>query len=121
MKNTESKFVTDRRNALKMLGFSSAALFTGVFGNIPEAQAAEMVKTKKPSIPTGRSTVAFATGTDRRAMMFEVMKPYEKQIREGIKGKQLIIKPNMVSTTVPLCATHVDALRGYSGIRKTYV
>lgn len=111
MKNTESKFITDRRNALKMLGFSSAALFTGVFGNIPDAQAAEMVKTKKPSIPTGRSTVAFATGTDRRAMMFEVMKPYEKQIREGIKGKQLIIKPNMVSTTVPLCATHVDALR----------
>jgi uncharacterized protein (DUF362 family) len=108
----DNRFVTDRRNALKILGFSSAALFTGVFGNIPEATAAEMVKTRKPAIPTGRSNVVFATGTDRRAMMAEVMKPYEKQIREGIKGKQLIIKPNMVSTTVPLCATHVDALRG---------
>ena len=30
----------------------------------------------------------------------------------GVKGKQLIIKPNMVSTSKPLCATHVDALRG---------
>lgn len=112
MKTVDNQFVTDRRNALKILGFSSAALLTGAFGNISEAQAAEMVKPKKPVVSTGRTSVAFATGTDRRAMMFEVLAPFEKQIRTGLKGKQLIIKPNMVSTSKPLCATHVDALRG---------
>lgn len=42
---------------------------------------------------TGRSQVAFTTRTDRRAMMAGMLKPFEKQIRDGMKGKQLIIKP----------------------------
>jgi uncharacterized protein (DUF362 family) len=112
MKTLNNQLVTDRRNALKMLGLSSAALFTGAFGNITEAQAAEIVKPGKPVVSTGRTSVAFSTGTDRRAMMFEVLEPFKKQIKDGVKGKQLIIKPNMVSTSKPLCATHVDALRG---------
>jgi uncharacterized protein (DUF362 family) len=111
MKTEENNFVTGRRNALKILGLSSAALFSGVLGDIPSGKAMGMVKDKKPFVSNGRSSVAFATGTDRKTMIPEVMKPFEQQIREGIKGKQLIIKPNMVSTTVPLCATHVDALR----------
>ena len=83
MKTLNNQLVTDRRNALKILGLSSAALFTGAFGNITEAQAAEMVKPKKPVVSTGRTSVAFATGTDRRAMMFEVLEPFKKQIRDG--------------------------------------
>jgi uncharacterized protein (DUF362 family) len=114
MKTSEDKFVIGRRNAVKILGLSSAALFTGILGNIPSAEARDLesVMKKKPVVPSGRSRVAFTTGTDRRAMIAEVMTPFENQIREGMKGKQLIIKPNMVSTTTPLCATHVDALRG---------
>ncbi len=111
MKSPEEQFVIGRRNALKILGLSSAALFTGVLGGIPTAQAAEIVKNKKTIVPSGKSPVSFATGTDRRAMMFEVLKPFDQEIRKGLKGKQLIIKPNMVSTSAPLCATHVDALR----------
>ena len=110
MKTAGEQLVTDRRNVLKILGLSSAALFTG-FGNISEAEAAVIKKTKKPVVTPDRSTVAFSTGTDRKAMMFEILKPFESQIREGLKGKQLVIKPNMVSTNTPLCATHVDALR----------
>ena len=112
MKKTDNQFVTDRRNALKILGLSSVALFAGGLGGINPAQASDAKLKKKPVVFSDRSSVAFVTGTDRRAMMHEVIKPFEKQIRNGVKGKQLIIKPNMVSTTVPLCATHVDALRG---------
>jgi uncharacterized protein (DUF362 family) len=112
MKTAENKLVTGRRNAIKILGFGSAALFTGVLGNISSAVANEIGNEKKPFVSSGRSRVAFTTGTDRRGMISEVMKPFEQQIRMGIKGKQLVIKPNMVSTNVPLCATHVDALRG---------
>ena len=112
MKKTDNQFVTDRRNALKIIGLSSVALFAGSLGGLSPALASDAKPKKKPLVFSDRSTVAFTTGTDRRAMMHDVMKPFEKQIRNGVKGKQLIIKPNMVSTTVPLCATHVDALRG---------
>jgi uncharacterized protein (DUF362 family) len=44
-------------------------------------------------------------------MLFEVMKPFQNEIKSGLKKKQLIIKPNMVVTNIALCATHVDALR----------
>jgi uncharacterized protein (DUF362 family) len=44
-------------------------------------------------------------------MLYEVMKPFENEIKAGLKKKQLIIKPNMVVTNRALCATHVDALR----------
>jgi len=112
MKTSENKSVIGRRNALKILGLSSAALFTGILGDIPSAAANELGNKKKAVVASGRSRVAFTTGTDRRAMIAEVMTPFEKQIIDGMKGKQLIIKPNMVVTNTPLCATHVDALRG---------
>lgn len=61
---------------------------------------------------SGKSRVSFAVGTDRRDMVYQLMKPFEKEISEGIRGKNVIIKPNLVSTKVPLCATHPDAVRG---------
>jgi uncharacterized protein (DUF362 family) len=112
MKSTEKKLVMGRRSALKMLGLSSAAMLTGGFGSIASAGVADIKPLPKSLVKTGRSSVAFTTGTDRREMISEVMKPFEKQIRAGLKGKQLIIKPNMVVTNIALCAPHVDALRG---------
>jgi uncharacterized protein (DUF362 family) len=112
MKTKEDKLKSGRRNAIKILGLGSVAFFSGTFLNIPSLAAAEIEKNKKSVVPSGRSRVSFTTGTDRVAMINEVMKPFEQEIRKGIKGKQLVIKPNMVVTDVPLCATHVDALRG---------
>lgn len=113
MKSKEDKLKMDRRDALKMLGISSAVFFTGNPHEFSSVADEKRVESKRKVItPDGRSQVAFTTGTDRLSMIPEVMKPFEKQIRKGLKGKQLIIKPNMVLTYVPLCATHVDALRG---------
>jgi uncharacterized protein (DUF362 family) len=111
MKPTENNLVMGRRNALKMLGLSSAAMLAAGFSDISAMEPRDMKPKPKPVISDGRSTVAFAAGADRKEMLFEVLQPFEKQIRAGLKGKQLILKPNMVSTNVPLCATHVDALR----------
>ncbi len=112
MKSTEDKKLMKRREALKIFGIGSAVLFTGALGDIAAETSAEIEKNRKLIVPDGRSRVAFTTGTDRIGMISEVMQPFEQQIRKGLKGKQLIIKPNMVVTDVPLCATHVDALRG---------
>jgi hypothetical protein len=40
------------------------------------------------------------------------LKPFEDDIAEGIKGKKkVLIKPNFVSTTVQLAATHVESVK----------
>jgi len=115
MKKNEDQFTTSRRDMLKYIGLGSAAMLMGNFGFIPSVDKfeglAQPVK-RQPLNTSGRSSIAFTTGTDRRAMMAEVMKPFEAKIKAGIKGKQVLIKVNMVSTNAPLCATHVDAIRG---------
>ena len=71
----------------------------------------ETNRNQKQLAAESRSTVSFTTGTERRQMLFEVMKPFQNEIKAGLKKKQLIIKPNMVVTNIPLCAAHPDALR----------
>jgi uncharacterized protein (DUF362 family) len=110
MKSSEKQLVVGRRNALKMLGLGSAAMLSAGFGNIMAAEPLDMKKRLKPVINEGTSRVAFTTGTNRREMLFEVIKPFDKEIRAGLKGKQLVIKPNMVVTNKELCATHKDAI-----------
>lgn len=111
MESSEKQLVIGRRNALKMLGLGSAAMltvgFNDVLGKEPKADRPK----PKPLVSESRSSVAFTTGAERRQMLYEVMKPFEHEIKAGLKKKQLIIKPNMVVTNKELCATHVDALR----------
>ena len=111
MKTSEKQLVIGRRNALKMLGLGSAAMLSSGFTDILAVEPADMKARPKPVINDGRSPVAFTTGTDRYQMLFEVVKPFDKELRAGLKKKQLVIKPNMVVTNKELCATHKDALR----------
>lgn len=56
--------------------------------------------------------VSLATGTDRREMIVRALEPLEKTVREGIRGKkEILIKANLFGPD-PLCAAHVDAVRG---------
>lgn len=108
---------------LKFLGLGSVSMFMGNIGYIPSADKLdlpEFAPKKQPAPSNGRSELSFTSGTDRRAMMDEVMKPYEEFLKKGIKGKQVVIKPNMVSTNVPLCATHADAIRGVMDFLKPF-
>jgi len=111
MKTSEKHLIIGRRNAIKMLGLGSAAMLSSGFTDIMAVEPGDMKAKPKPVINDGRSPVAFTTGTDRQQMLFEVIKPFDKEIRAGLKKKQLVIKPNMVVTNTPLCATHKDALR----------
>lgn len=121
MKSKEDQLVTSRREMLKLVGIGSASIFLGEFGRIPSVDMfdnPEISANKKPVIPAERASVSLATGTDRREMIQEVLKPFEDKIRKGIKGKQVVVKVNMVSTNIPLCATHVDAIRGFMEFMK---
>jgi uncharacterized protein (DUF362 family) len=111
MKPSENQLVIGRRSALKMLGLSSAAMLSTGFSDVLGAEPKENTPKPKPLAVESNSPVSFTTGTERRQMLYEVMKPFESELKAGLKKKQLIIKPNMVVTNIPLCATHVDALR----------
>jgi uncharacterized protein (DUF362 family) len=111
MNRKDNQLIVGRRQALKMLGLGSAGMLAGGFSDILAAEPAEMKYATKSVTTPGNSSVAFTTGTDRQQMLFEVVKPFEAEIKKGLKGKQLIIKVNMVQTSKPLCATHVDAIR----------
>ncbi len=111
MKTSEKQLVIGRRNALKMLGLGSAAMLSAGFHDIMAIEPADMKAKPKLVINDGKSPVAFTTGTDRMEMLFEVIKPFESEIKAALKEKQLVIKPNMVVTNRPLCATHKDAIR----------
>lgn len=111
MNRKDKQIHVGRRNALKMLGLGSAAMLSTGFHDIFAAEPAELKAIAKPFAEAGKSPVAFTTGTDRQQMLFEVIKPFDAEIRAGLKKKQLVIKPNMVITNKELCATHKDALR----------
>lgn len=89
---------------MKILSSGSAGLVIGS-RTIAEKAFAAPPQTKK-------SRVSFVAGNDRREMIFQTLKPFEKEIEEGIQGKQIVIKPNFVWHGNPLCATHPDAIRG---------
>ena len=101
-----NNYLTHRRNFLK----GSLLLSTGLLLN--QRSSARASEAPATSIAPKRSKVSFATGTDRREMMNQVLTPFKDVIAEGIKGKQILIKPNFVTTNNQLCATHVDAVRG---------
>jgi uncharacterized protein (DUF362 family) len=111
MKASEKQLIIGRRNVLKMMGLGSVAMLSAGFGDIQSIEPSDMKPRPKPVINPGNSPVAFTTGTDRHEMLFEVIKPFENEIKAGLKKKQLVIKPNMVVTNKELCATHKDAIR----------
>ena len=55
--------------------------------------------------------VSLVKGNDRREIVYQSLKKIEDEILSSIGDKQILIKPNIVSTNRPLCATHVDAVR----------
>ena len=58
------------------------------------------------------SSVAITTGDNRADLAFRALQPYSKQIMQAIGNRRVVLKPNNVSTSIPLSSTHVDTLEG---------
>ena len=56
--------------------------------------------------------VALTTGDNRADLAFRGLQPFSKEIRQAIGSRRVVLKPNNVGTSLPLCATHVDTLEG---------
>jgi uncharacterized protein (DUF362 family) len=56
--------------------------------------------------------VAFIRGNDRRENVKRVLDLFADEIERGLSSRQPLIKPNLVSSSIPLAASHVDQVRG---------
>jgi uncharacterized protein (DUF362 family) len=95
--------------------FNRAAF--GVAGGLAAAHWARVAQAQPAAVPAAApaapSRVALTHGDCRADNIYKALKLIEPQVRQGLAGKKtVVIKPNMVSTEVPLCATNADCLRG---------
>lgn len=58
------------------------------------------------------SRVALTTGESRADIAFRALQPFSKEIAQAVGNKRIVLKPNFVSTTTPLAATHADTMEG---------
>lgn len=105
-----------RRDLLKRMGIGAAALAMGngtiepVWSREPAGVSTGAKKLFQPK--TDISKVALIKGNDCRDNIVQALKKIEDDVLAAIGGKQIVIKPNFVSTDRELSATHVDAIRG---------
>ena len=105
-----------RRNFIK------ASLLSGIAATVMPASVMEtLAKPAKVSMDTG-SKVSLATGSDRADTAFRALQPFSKEIAQAAGNKRIIVKPNMVTSTIQLSAIHKDTIEGilefYKSINK---
>jgi uncharacterized protein (DUF362 family) len=110
----------NRRHFLKAVGAGGLTLAIGrqLFGS-PGSPLVPKGKLYQNTV--GQAKVALIKGNDRRDNTFQALKKIEDQVISAIGNKKVMIKPNFVSTDIPLCATHVDAVRGILDFLKPHV
>ncbi len=96
---------SNRRSFLKqsLLGGITAAAYT--YSPL-SALGIEGAPQKSPS------SVSLTAGEDRTDNIFKGLKTFDKEIKKAIGNRQVVIKPNNVSTSTQLSATHADCLEG---------
>ena len=111
----------NRRDFLKTgLASGAAALFAAHFARAVEGPTAAAQPPATPQLPVAASAapaavpsrVALTNGDNRTDNVFRGLKALEKEIALSIGNRRVVIKPNNVSTTNQLAATHADALIG---------
>ncbi|MCL5281949.1 MAG: DUF362 domain-containing protein [Planctomycetes bacterium] len=107
-----------RRDLLRGLGGAAVAAAFGSVGLRPGRAAAQA---QKPA-PAGRgqlftpytkpAKVTLVKGNDRREIVLQSLKCIEDDILASLGGKKrILVKPNFVSTTRALAASHADEIR----------
>jgi uncharacterized protein (DUF362 family) len=97
-----------RRDFVQLVGTS--ALVSSPLLKAQSSYVPEMLDTPNSAAP---AKVALVKGENRRKNIYEALISIDEQILPGLKRKKrVVIKPNCVSDTNQLAASHVDALAG---------
>jgi len=102
--------------------FIKASLFGGaVAAMMPATVMESLAKSTKITVSAG-SKVSLATGSNRSEVAFNTLRPFAKEIAQAVGNKRIIVKPNMVTSTIQLSAIHKDTIEGilefYKSINK---
>ncbi|MBM4026933.1 MAG: DUF362 domain-containing protein [Planctomycetes bacterium] len=108
-----------RRDVLRGIGGGALAAALGSMGLRPgrvvgqEQREAGAGKGPLYTPCTKPAKVTLIKGNDRREIVFATLKNIEDEVMASIgRKKRILVKPNFVSTTRPLAASHVDEVRG---------
>jgi len=96
-------------NTINRRSFLKTSVMGGVAASFLGPLDTFIISDKQGKLP---SSVAISSGDNRADLTFRALQPYSKQIKEAIGGRRVVLKPNNVSTEIPLSATHVDTLEG---------
>jgi uncharacterized protein (DUF362 family) len=102
---------TNRRQFLKT-GLASGAAAIIASRLVRAAKAAAPADPVPAAAAAGPAKVALTNGDNRTDNIVRALKSIEKEIAASIGNRRIVIKPNNVSTTAQLAATHVEALVG---------
>jgi len=107
----------NRRGFLRGIGSAAATAAFGAGLLRPgrvQARGESQQAGKQLFVPqVGPSKVSLVKGNDRREIVYQTLKNIEDEVLASIGDrKRILVKPNFVSTTRELAATHVDAIRG---------
>ena len=102
--------------------FIRTSLFSGIAAaTIPSYAMKVLAEQTKVTVDSG-SRVSLVTGTDRADMAFRALQPFSKEIAQAVGKKRIVIKPNLVSSSIQLSATHKETIEGilefYKSINK---
>lgn len=109
----------NRRDILKGIGWGIAGVtlgektfgFAGNIAGSGKSAAGKQPKKQLYKKVTKPARVSLIKGNDRQRIVYQSLKMLEDEVIASIGDKQILIKPNMVVTNNPLCATHADAVR----------
>jgi Uncharacterized conserved protein len=109
-------------NKIHRRDFIRTSLFGGALAAAMPSYAMEMLEKSTKIIVDTNSRVSLVTGGDRADMAFRALQPFSKEIAQAVGNKRIIVKPNLVSSSIQLSATHKDTIEGilefYKSIKK---
>jgi uncharacterized protein (DUF362 family) len=119
MQNQPEKFMSlaNRRHFLKMsLATGAGALFASRLAHAAAGDGllgGQPIPAATPAPASGTPTkVALTNGDNRTDNIFKALTSLKTEIAQAIGSRRVVIKPNNVSLTSTLAATHPDALTG---------
>lgn len=94
-----------RRSFLRQCSLGAAGIALGSLAMSSPARA--LAK-------SGKSTVTLRYGKDRRELVYQALKPFQKEVEKGIGDRKVVVKVNagLAEPRYIDCSTHVDEIRG---------
>ena len=114
-------------NQLHRRDFIRASLFGGIAATavpafVMQSCTEQASSVKSAALGAADSRVMLVTGNDRADMAFRTLQPFSKEIAQAVGKRRVILKPNFVSSSIQLAATHSETMEGilefYKSIKK---